>query len=52
MWLFSLIFNWYMVAFGLASGGGVHASGLKISNLYFLLWVVIVTVFRSLSPCT
>ena len=52
MWLFSPSFNWYMAAFGLASGGGVHASGLKVSNLYFLLWVVIFTVFLSLSPCT
>ena len=45
-------FNWYMVVFGLASGGGVHASGKKISNLYLFVVGRIFTVFLSLSPCT
>ena len=36
---------------GLTSGGGVQASGLKISSMQCLLLVVILVVFFSLSPC-
>ena len=37
--------------FVLASGGGVHGSGLDMADLYFLLVVLTITNFSSESLC-